>query len=54
MDSQDTRIAEPPLTTKCNNCLGTGTVFKGKTFKAASKQCPVCKGTCKVPYQPKP
>lgn len=32
---------------RCKNCHGTGTVFPFKTFK--SKQCPVCKGKCKVP-----
>lgn len=46
--------APPPLTTKCGNCLGSGTVFPGKSMKSKSKVCPVCKGTCKVPYKPKP
>lgn len=41
----------PPVLVKCQNCHGTGTVFPFKTAK--SKQCPVCKGKCKIPKEPK-
>lgn len=47
------QLPAPPMATlrmKCYNCLGSGTVFPGKTFRAKSKQCPVCKGECTVPY----
>lgn len=38
----------PELTTeRCKRCHGTGTIFPFKSFK--SKQCPVCKGKCKIP-----
>lgn len=46
-------MAEVPLTQPCKNCHSSGTIFPGKTLKSKSKTCPVCKGSCKVPYQPK-
>ena len=42
------------LTQSCRNCHGTGTVFRSRTLKVGNSQkCPVCKGTCKVPYEGK-
>jgi len=42
------------LTMPCKNCHATGTIFKGKSLKVGnSTKCPVCKGSCKVPYEGK-